>query len=132
MIFGPKPPPTSGAITSTCDSVSPNRTARPPRIEVGDWVESKTVSLRSSADQRAHTARAALGTESPGRRRSLGRDPHGQRLVLDLDELRRVLGEIPVFGDDEGDRLARVAHDLGGEAALRAPVGQVRVRDEKR
>ena len=67
-----------------------------------------------------------------GRRRNLGRDHHGQRLVLDLDELRRVLGEIPVFGDDEGDRLARVAHDLGGEAALRAPVGQVRVRDEKR
>src|SRR5258708_34137032 len=78
MIFGPKPPPTSGAITSTFDSGNPNSTASPPRIEVGDWVESYTVSFCSEVDQRAHTARPSIGLAAPrskrkGRRLRRGR-----------------------------------------------------------
>ena len=38
MIFGPKPPPTNGATTRTCDSSSPSRAARPLRIGIGACV----------------------------------------------------------------------------------------------
>ena len=44
----------------------------------------------------------------------------GQRLPLDLDQLERVLRKIAASGDDEGDRLADVAHHAGGEGRLQA------------
>ena len=37
---------------------------------------------------------------------------HGKRLVVDLDQLQRVLGEIAVGRDHHGDRLADIAHPL--------------------
>ena len=67
-----------------------------------------------------------------GARGHLGRDHDRQRLVLDLHELGRVFGQVPVFRDHECDRLARVAHDLRCEAALRAAVRQVGMRDQER
>ncbi len=41
-----------------------------------------------------------------GRERFFGRGDGGQRLVLDLDQLRRVLREIHTLGDDKGDGVA--------------------------
>jgi hypothetical protein len=38
-----------------------------------------------------------------------------QRLVVDLDELRRVLGEIAAGGDDAGHRVAVEAHLVDGQ-----------------
>ena len=50
---------------------------------------------------------AALGVE------------HGlERLVLDLDQLERVLGGVAVARDDDRERLARVARDLVGGGAV--------------
>ena len=37
-------------------------------------------------------------------------DHRRQRLVVDLDQVERVLGEIAVGGDDDRDRLADIAH----------------------
>ena len=68
--------------------------------------------------------------EVVGARGDLGRDDDRQRLVVDLDQLGRVLGDRATLGDHEHDRLARVAHHLGGEASLRAAVGEVGMRDE--
>ena len=44
MIFGPKPPPTNGAITRTCRSLRPSMPASPLRKKTGAWVVSQTVS----------------------------------------------------------------------------------------
>ena len=44
MIFGPKPPPTNGAITRTCRSLKPSMPASPLRRNTGAWVVSQTVS----------------------------------------------------------------------------------------
>ena len=53
-----------------------------------------------------------------GRRRD--RVEHGvERVVVDLDELGRVLGEVAVAGDDDGDRLADVAHGVDRGGVLR-------------
>ena len=52
-------------------------------------------------------------------------------LVFDVDQIRRVLGQVAVVGDDEGDRLARVADGFGGQAALGAAVGESRMRDQE-
>ena len=59
-------------------------------------------------------------------------DHHRDRLVLDLDQLGRIFGDVPALRDDECDRLARVANDIGGEAPLGAALGQVGMRDEQR
>ena len=48
-----------------------------------------------------------------------------QRLVVDLDQLQRVLGDVAVLGDDEGDLLALEADLVGGQHSLRV-VGQRR------
>ena len=42
-----------------------------------------------------------------------------QRLVLDVDELERVLREVAAVGDDDGHALTDVAHLLRGQAAPR-------------
>ena len=39
-------------------------------------------------------------------------DDGGQRLVVDLDQLQRILGEVAVGGDNDRDRLADIAHAL--------------------
>ena len=81
---------------------------------------------------RSHVARHVLVHEMLGERSRLGRDHDRQGLVLHLHKLGRVLCQVPGFGDHEGDRLARVADDLRGEAALRAAVREVGMRDEQR
>ena len=47
-------------------------------------------------------------------------DDRGQRLVLDLDEAGRVLGQVAAVRHDEGHRLADEADLVRGEGALRA------------
>ena len=42
-------------------------------------------------------------------------DNCGQRLVVDLDQVERVLGEITVGRDDHGHRLADIAHPVDGD-----------------
>ena len=42
----------------------------------------------------------------------------GQRLVLDLDQVARVLGDVAVLGDHGRDRLAVVAHLLDRDHVL--------------
>ena len=50
----------------------------------------------------------------------LGRvDDRRQRVVLDVDRLARVLGDVGVVGDDAGDLLALEAHLVGGQHGLR-------------
>ena len=56
-----------------------------------------------------------------GRAARVGDD--GQKLPVDLDQLQRVLGEIAAGRDHEGDRLADVADESGGEGRLQAGVG---------
>ena len=57
-----------------------------------------------------HERRAVLERRS-------GSTQHGQRLVLDVDQRERVLGEVAAVGDDHRDALADVAHLVDGEAA---------------
>jgi hypothetical protein len=45
----------------------------------------------------------------------------GQRLVLDLDELERVLGQVPAVRHDHRDALADVPHLVRGQAAPGVP-----------
>jgi len=61
-------------------------------------------------------------------------EPHDRRehLVVDLDPADRVLGDVAVVGDDEGDGLADVVHLVLGQGVLGAPVRQRRVRDQQR
>ena len=66
----------------------------------------------------------------PERGREVGH--HRQRLVLHLDERKRVLGDVAAVGDDEGHDLADVAHFVDGERPLGAAVRQGRVRDQER
>ncbi len=42
-----------------------------------------------------------------------------QRLVVDVDELERVLRLVPALGDDDGDAVADVAHDVFGQLRIR-------------
>ena len=52
-------------------------------------------------------------------RRDLGVDDGDERLVVDLDELAGVLGEVAVLGDDERDGVADEAHVVAGEEPQR-------------
>ena len=54
-----------------------------------------------------------------GRQRRLGGDDRRQRLVIDRDELGRVLRLVQRLGDDEGDGLADIAHALVRQNRLR-------------
>ena len=53
----------------------------------------------------------------PGGQRALRIGDHGQRLVLDLDQLQRVLGQVAAVRDDHRDALADVPDLLRGQAA---------------
>ena len=55
-----------------------------------------------------------------------------ERLVLDDDRARRVLGDVAVARDDHRDRLADVADLVARQRVLRAPVGDRLVRDDQR
>jgi hypothetical protein len=57
-------------------------------------------------------------TGASGSRAFGGLDYDRERLVIDLDQLERVLGRVPVVGDDEGDLLPLEAHLVGGEDGL--------------
>jgi hypothetical protein len=53
-----------------------------------------------------------------GLERLFGIEHEGQGLVLDFDELQSVLGDLFGVGDDAGDFVADVAHDLIEEKSL--------------
>ena len=56
-------------------------------------------------------------------------DDRRQRIVLDLDQLAGVLGDVAALRHDGGDRLAHVAHLAHGDAVLRRRrTGEVRAR----
>ena len=65
MIFGPKPPPTNGAMTFTCDSSSPSIAASPFRIGMGACVVSQIVISSDFAFQSTATARFSIAAEMP-------------------------------------------------------------------
>jgi hypothetical protein len=54
----------------------------------------------------------------------------GERVVVDVDQLQRVLGEIPALGDHHRDRLAHVPHHVGGQHGLQE-AAQVDVMDRQ-
>ena len=64
------------------------------------------------------------------RGRQVGHDR--KRLVLDLDQRGRVLGEVAIGRDDECDELAHVSDLVGREWPLRARVSQRGMRDQQR
>ncbi len=57
-------------------------------------------------------------------------DHNRQRLVLDLDQVGRILGDISVLRNHESDGLADVTNYLRSQAALCAAVGEIGMRDE--
>ena len=59
--------------------------------------------------------RSACSCGAPGRGGFLRIDDRRQRLVLDVDQLERVVRLIRRLGDDDGDRVADVPHDVLGE-----------------
>ena len=59
-------------------------------------------------------------------------DDRGQLLVGDPDPPDRVLGDVAVLGDDEGDRLAGIVDLVLGQRVLGAAVGERGVRDQQR
>ena len=63
-IFTPKPPPTSGAITSTLPFGSPSRAAIAARTLVDACVDEYTRSDPSSASHRAYTPRPSSGMDA--------------------------------------------------------------------
>ena len=67
-------------------------------------------------------------------RRPRGRDADHRLLdvVRHPDPVDRVLGDVAVDGDDEGDGLADVVDLVAGQRELGAAVGQRRVRDQQR
>jgi hypothetical protein len=65
MIFGPKPPPTKGAMTRTCRSLRPIMAARPLRTNTGAWVVSHTVNWPARSSHCATTPRVSIGDEMP-------------------------------------------------------------------
>ena len=69
----------------------------------------------------------ALGR--PGRRHA---DHRGQRLIGHRDPLHRVLGQVAILRDHQGDRLADVVHLVPGQYVLGTSMGQRRMRDQQR
>ncbi len=65
MILGPKPPPTKGATTRTCDSMSPSMRARPLRMGMGAWVVSQTVRSTARGSHTAATTRFSMAAAAP-------------------------------------------------------------------
>ena len=173
-ILTPKPPPTSGVITSTRSTGSSSFAAMAWRTLVDVCVDECTRSDRSSASHCAKTPLPSIGIEalrSMRRRQALAagsrRDPrrgvavllHHRRCdvagnvgvhevlgcpcLLEADdrrqevvghryERRRVLGDVPVDGDDHRDRLAHMVDLVLRKRIPGAPVRQRRMRDEQR
>jgi hypothetical protein len=61
LTLGPKPPPTSGAITRTRSSASPSISEIRVRTANGTWVEDHTVSSSRPPSQAATTPRVSSG-----------------------------------------------------------------------
>jgi hypothetical protein len=75
------------------------------------------------ADLRRETHREIVGPIGVNARRvrsKAGLDvyDHGQRVVVDLDPLQSVLGGVAALRDDQGHRLAHVAHLVAGQRVL--------------
>ena len=81
--------------------------------------------LPARAERRSMMLPPAAGcsTGMPGSLARRASATTGKRLPVDLDQLRRVLGEIAAGRDHEGDRLADIADQSGGERRLQAGVG---------
>src|SRR5204863_9019160 len=79
-----------------------------------------------------HVSGNVLVDEVLGGARGLDSDHGRKEGVLHADPTDRVLGQIAVVGDDEGDRLADVVDLVLGQRELGAAVGELRVRDQQR
>ena len=84
--------------------------------------------LQSGTDVAGHV----LVHQGRGRACGLHADDRRQELVVDPDARDGVLSDVPVLGDDEGDRLADVVDLVLGQRVLGAAVGERRVRDQQR
>ncbi len=89
--------------------------------------------VRGGGESRIHLP----GGARPSQERVIGgprRDHGGTRLVVDLDQLGRVLGERARPRDHRGDWLADVAHLVGRQDRMRlvGDLGAVQRRDRKR
>ena len=80
----------------------------------------------------ADVAGDVLVDESPGRPSGRDADHRLEEVVGHPDPPDRVLGDVAVDRDDEGDRLPDVVDLLLGQRVLRPAVGQRRVRDQQR
>ena len=174
LILTPKPPPTSGVITSTCPrsrlELRRDRRAdagrglgRGPHLQpvdvgvpAGDGAAALHRHARAALDgeveleavrrvrdrgrgvavvllqPRADVAGHVVVDQVRGGAGVVDADHRRQELVGDPDPPHRVLGDVAVVGDDEGDRLADVVHLVPREGVLRAAVGERGVRDEQR
>ena len=76
-------------------------------IAVGEFADRDLVGLAFGVEQRRRFVAGGDGV-----------DHSGQRLVIDLDQLRGILRHIPVLGDDQRHRLADITHPLDRERPL--------------
>jgi hypothetical protein len=134
--LGPKPPPTSGVITRSFDSSQPaialvifgEDTAPLDRMagaavlpEIGmqhmrgpreGGIAVAEIHLvggdRVGGELAPHGRRAGFDSLAAVRDRR-------QQLVVHLDQRRRILGDVAVVGDNEGDGLADIGHLAVGE-----------------
>ena len=56
------------------------------------------------------------------------RGARGQRIVDDVDQLERILGDVAVVGHDQRHGLAHVADDAAGDGGLQIALGARRAR----
>ena len=68
--------------------------------------------------------RAGHTSGAPGAIASASVDDHRQRLVVDVDRLRRIARLLARFGDDRGDRFADEANGADGQRMLRRRGGR--------
>ena len=98
--------------------------ARPAQLAPDHHIGAREVLVdRAECELAVHgdVCRPALGMQdgiAARPDRGLGIDHRRQRLVLDLDQLEGVLGEVAALGSDDRHGLADVAHPVEGDAAL--------------
>ena len=144
-----EPPLSGGVSSRSRSPCRPSAAAATPCSVNGPWKFAHAVSLLAvvpvgddavALDRRARAAREAevlahdeVGAAPRRRRRRRRRSAvvhhvasgcdrveHGvERVVVDLDELGRVLRDVAVTGDDDRDRLADVAHGVDRRGVLR-------------